>query len=79
MHYVRITRVYNIPSILLVFERTISCKLIVRSLTSGHTHNPTTNSSTEATNSGKAGIFVLCSAVQAVSIVQYSTLSNPHY
>ena len=29
--YVRSTRAYNISSILLVFERTISCKLIVRS------------------------------------------------
>ena len=31
IQYVRSARAYNIPSILPVFERTISCKLIVRS------------------------------------------------
>ena len=56
IQYVRSTRAYNIASILLVLERTISCNLIVRSLTSGHTHNSIINRSTKATDSEK-GVF----------------------
>ena len=76
IQYVCITRAYSIASILFVLERTISCKLTVRALTSGH-HN---QQQYRGDGLRKRGYFlVLCSAVQTVSIVEYSTLSYPHY
>ena len=48
LQYVRSTHANNITSILHILERTISCKLIVRALISGHTHSSNINRSTGA-------------------------------
>ena len=52
------TYAYNITSILLVLERTISRKLIIRALVSDHSHNSTINSSTGSMNTERRDVLL---------------------
>ena len=74
------THVYNNTSIFLVLsECTISCKVIISALVSGHSHNSTIISNIETTDSGKGGIFLYYEYAVLYSREQLSLQSCTRY